>query len=324
MEIDTNDYDRALLKAVKAKLPEEINPVWFIMDTLSIGKEAAYRRLRGEVPFTLKDAALLSKQLDISLHEVVNRDSSRIYYYGMYLLDFEMPGPEDYRVLEVYLDNIRREYIDLFSQLAITANMFPPQLYLRYKGITRFAVFKWLYHSGERQAKAYHQVKIAERMQQVFRDSWEVHQCIRTTYYLFDRLLCRSLVQDLRYFSSVGLLRDEDREAIRLEAHKLLDYMEQVAIRGRYENGNEVHMYVSDIHFNKSFYNLKAGRIHLSAIETCVLNNLGSTEKTCYDKVDQWIQSRRRLSTLISQSCEPQRIAFFNEQRQQLNELTPV
>ena len=33
------------------------------MDTLYIGKEDVYRRLRGEVPFTLQEAALVSRKL---------------------------------------------------------------------------------------------------------------------------------------------------------------------------------------------------------------------------------------------------------------------
>ena len=35
------------------------------MDTLCIGREAIYRRLRGEVPFTLEEAALISRKLGV-------------------------------------------------------------------------------------------------------------------------------------------------------------------------------------------------------------------------------------------------------------------
>lgn len=314
-----NNYDKALLEAVKVRLPKEVNPVWFIADVLCMSKEAAYRRLRGEVSLTLKEAALLSNKLGISLNKIINADFSKIHYYGIFLADFEIPGEDDYRILQAYLDNLDHGRDDPHSQLAVTANIFPQQLYLRYKGITQFALFKWIYQEGERQAKAYHEVKVAERMQQVFRDSREIHQQIRTTYYIFDHQLSLSLANDLRYFTSVGLLRPEDAESIRSEAHKLLDYMEQIAITGKNENGNEVYMYISDINFNKSYYNIKAGDYYLSAIESCVLNSLASTEKNCYQKMNAWIHSRRRLSILITQSAEPQRIAFFNRQHCQLD-----
>jgi hypothetical protein len=319
--METHDYDKVLFEAVKNRLAPDVSPVWFIMDVLSIGKEAAYRRLRGEVALSLKEAALLSSELGISLNDVANNNSGKMHNYNLFLVDFETPDEVDYKVLQCYLDNICQGCNDPNSQLAVTTNVFPQQLYLRYKSIAKFAVFKWIYQSGERPIKAYHEVRIEDRMQQIFRDSRETHLRIKMTYYIFDRLLCRSLIHDLRYFTSVGLLKEEDTQTICGEAHKLLNYMEQIAIAGKYENGNEVYMYVSDLHFNKSYYNVRSGQYHASIIEACVLSSLASVDKNCYDKMNDWIHSRRRISTLISQSGEPQRISFFKELRRQLDEL---
>lgn len=319
--METYNYDRVLLEAVKARLPRDVNPVWFIMDVLSISKEAAYRRLRAEVPLSLRESVLLANELGISLNEVANSNPDKVHNYHISLIDFETPDEADYKVLQVYLDNLCRGSDDPSSQLAVTTNVFPRQLYLRYPSIVRFSVFKWIHQSGKSPLKAYHEVRVADRLQQVFRDSCQAYFNLKATYYLFDHQLCRSLVHGLRYFSSVGLLREEDREAIRSEARKLLDYMEQIAINGQYENGNPVYMYISDLHFNKSYYNIRAGEYRLSMVKACVLNYLCSTEESCYDKMNDWIHSRRRLSTLISQSSEPRRIAFFNELRRQLEEL---
>ena len=42
----------ALIEAIHAHTPQHSNPASLLMDMLNIGREAAYRRLRGEVPFT--------------------------------------------------------------------------------------------------------------------------------------------------------------------------------------------------------------------------------------------------------------------------------
>lgn len=315
------DYDKSLLDTLKTKLPVGINPVWFIMDALSIGKEAAYRRLRGEVPLLLQEAVLLSKALGISLNELADTGGDTVHYYNLSLVDFEIPEETDYISLRVLLDNIGQAGGDPLSQLGVTANMFPLQLFLRYKALTRFALFKWLYLTGRRQAKAYQQVKIADRMQQVLSDLREAYLQFSTTCYIFDRQLSRSLVSDLRYFTSVGLLSTQEAESIRGEARGLLNYMEQLAQTGKYENGKTVQMYVSDIHFSKSYYNIKAGGYYAGIIEICVLNGLVSTGENCYRRMNDWLDSRRRLSTLISQSSEPRRVTFFKEQHLQLDEL---
>ena len=62
-----NELNTSLIEAVKEKLPLKENLANLLIDTLYIGKEAIYRRLRGEVPFTLEEAALISRKLDNDL-----------------------------------------------------------------------------------------------------------------------------------------------------------------------------------------------------------------------------------------------------------------
>lgn len=50
----TNNPNANLIEAMKEKLPLKGQLADMLMDTLYIGKEAVYRRLRGEVPFTLQ------------------------------------------------------------------------------------------------------------------------------------------------------------------------------------------------------------------------------------------------------------------------------
>jgi len=64
----TNDPNTNLIEAMKEKLPLKGKLADMLMDKLFIrqktaGKEAVYRRLRGEVPFTLQEAALVSRKL---------------------------------------------------------------------------------------------------------------------------------------------------------------------------------------------------------------------------------------------------------------------
>lgn len=60
-----NELNTSLIEAVKEKLPLKENLANLLIDTLYIGKEAIYRRLRGEVPFTLEEAALISRKLGV-------------------------------------------------------------------------------------------------------------------------------------------------------------------------------------------------------------------------------------------------------------------
>ena len=50
----TNNPNANLIEAMKEKLPLKGQLADMLMDTLYIGKEAVYRSLRCEVPFTLQ------------------------------------------------------------------------------------------------------------------------------------------------------------------------------------------------------------------------------------------------------------------------------
>ena len=66
----TDQLNTGLISAMKEKLPQGTNLANLLMDILYIGKEAVYRRLRGEVPFTLAEAAVISQKIGISLDRI--------------------------------------------------------------------------------------------------------------------------------------------------------------------------------------------------------------------------------------------------------------
>lgn len=313
------NYDKFLLDTVISKLSPDVSPVWFIMDVLSIGKEAAYRRLRGEVALTLKEAVLLSQRLNLSLDEVIGENNGKVRPFRLCLADFGNPREEDYCILEEYVDALFRAQYDPSSTLTVLVNTFPQQLYLRYKNILKFFLLKWNYQNVAGQAKTYHQVKIPDRMQQIFRSSLEAYMQFTSTCFILDKQIGFSFATNLRYFASVGLVNAAETDMIRKEAHLMLNYLEQLAIIGQYENGNKVYMYVSNTSVDRPCFNIKIQKEYLSVFETCILNGIASTDETSYRKMRDWHASRRRLSTLISQSGELQRITFFEELHRQVD-----
>ena len=49
-----------LIAAMKERIPRGINLANYLTDALCMGKEAVYRRLRGEVAFTFDEIAMIS------------------------------------------------------------------------------------------------------------------------------------------------------------------------------------------------------------------------------------------------------------------------
>ena len=74
--METFRLNTMLIKAVKKQVPVDTNLAIMLMDFLCLGKEATYRRLRGEVPFTFAEAATISQKFGISLDELINTSIS--------------------------------------------------------------------------------------------------------------------------------------------------------------------------------------------------------------------------------------------------------
>ena len=95
----TNNPNANLIEAMKEKLPLKGQLADMLMDTLYIGKEAVYRRLRGEVPFTLQESALISRKLGISLDKIIGLSFKSNAMFNINIVDYDAPFESYYNIL---------------------------------------------------------------------------------------------------------------------------------------------------------------------------------------------------------------------------------
>ena len=70
----TDTLNEGLVGLMREKLPPGQNLANYLMDILFLSKVAVYCRLRGEVPFTLTEAAVISRKLGFSLDRLAGLD----------------------------------------------------------------------------------------------------------------------------------------------------------------------------------------------------------------------------------------------------------
>lgn len=315
------DYNEFFLETVKQKLHEYIVPVNFLMDTLCIGKQAAYRRLRGEVDFYLSEAILIANKLGISLDLIMGISTEKTSFYRFCKAEFESPTERDYLILNEYLEMIKIAKDDVHSHMIISSNSFPQQIYMQFENLTRFFIFLWVYHEKSKQTKNYNQICISDRMKEVFKSSFEAHQQFKDIHFILDRNVELYLVKKIIYFYSIGMISKEEVLLIHNDIVSMLNYLEKIALTGKYENGSRVNLYVSNYSIDENCCNIRIKDFYISIIETYILNGIASTEKTDYDRMEEWILSCKRSSKLISICSEADRVEFFNELRSLSNEL---
>ena len=293
-----NELNTGLIEALKEKLPPKTNLANLLMDTLYIGREAIYRRLRGEVPFTLEEAALISRKLGVSLDKIVGVSFSANAVFDLNVVDHDDPFNAYFTILSRYVKIFRAFQDDPTTALGTSSNTIPQILYLKHDLLSKFRLFKWMYQNKHIQCNHFENLKIPEKLVDTQREFVSLTQYIHSTDYIWDNMIFHHLVNDIKYFSDIHLISCEDIQRI-----------------------NSVRIYVSHINFEATYSYLETSSLQLSMIRVYSINSITTQDSEMFNSLKDWIQSLKKFSTMISESGEMQRIQFFNRQREIINTL---
>ena len=292
----------ALIEAIHAHTPQHSNPASLLMDMLNIGREAAYRRLRGEVPFTFGEASALCARMHFSLDRVVGLAATD-------KLSFQLKFKEFTALLETYNEILERDIAvmrevasDPTTEFATATNSLPAEFYGKYDNLNRFKLFKWLYQHevGNPAVRTFEELKLPAELRRNCREYVRWVQSVATTYLIFDDSNFKHWLNALRAYREMHLISQESVRVLRDELFAMLDEMETVAVKGEFENGNKIFLYLSDIDLESSYSYVTTSRHQAVNIGMFSLNGLRTPDPLMYEYVKKWIKTQSRFSTLIS------------------------
>lgn len=319
--METSNLNAELINAVKEKLPKTENIATTLMDILFIGKEAVYRRLRGEVTFTLAEAALISKKLNISLDSIIGTSFKNSALFDLNIVKPADPFETYSSILDGHIARFRKAGNDPLSEMGTSSNIIPMALSLKYETLSKFRLFKWMYQIDNSRCKHFEEIiiplKLLQKQQEFARLASHIHEI----YYIWDSMIFSNLANDIRYFRQVHLLSDEDKELIKTDLLLLIDELEVMANHGRNKTGNEVKIYISNINMEATYSYLEAEQLQVSMMRIYSINSVITQDYEMFLNLKKWIQSLKKFSTLISDSGEMQRVSFIKQQRKIIESL---
>ena len=318
----TNNPNANLIEAMKEKLPLKGQLADMLMDTLYIGKEAVYRRLRGEVPFTLQESALISRKNWVyRLDKIIGLSFKSNAMFNINIVDYDDPFESYYNILEKYVSLINTMPDDPSSVMGTSANIIPQTLYLKHELLAKFRLFKWMYQNKYIDCKSFEELDIPPKLVNIQKNYVAMTRHIHSIDYIWDNMIFQHLINDIQYFASIHLISDETKEEIKNELFLLADELEKLAINGKTADGNRVRIYVSNINFEATYSYVDTNNLQLSLIRIYSINSITTMDNEIFCTLKEWIQSLKKFSTLISESGEMQRIQFFKQQREIIDAL---
>ena len=325
MPINTNDnfFYQEFLTAIREKIPHHASIANTITDILDIDKDAVYRRLRGSVDFSFSEMALIAKKLGISLDNIIgieNVPSSRPTKLN--LCNQICPTEADYETFERHVNLLESIKDEPGTSIMEAGNIFPYHLFLDYEYITKFYMFRWNQASSYGNPVSFSEITISERLQAVHKNLCKYARHISSTLYVINNHLFSRFVTNVKFCTKIHLINDEDVSLIKNDLIALLNYIEQLTIKGKYpETGNEVSIYLSDIGFDANYNCLKSSNTYFTLLRVYLLNFVVGFNQDVYKETSAWIHYLQKMSTLISVSGEKIRAEFFDEQRKIIDTL---
>ncbi|MDU1891466.1 MAG: hypothetical protein E6767_12325 [Dysgonomonas sp.] len=319
--MDAVSLNKALLEALRQKMPEGINVVNVLLTILPLGREAIYRRLREEVPFTFLEVAIIAWKLGISLDQVVGKGLSDNSFFELKYHRHYQLTEKDYDMAYEYIEVLKYAQRDPTAEQAFTSTIFP-QLHANfYYYLAKYSSFKWMYLNGSPNTiKTYQEMEFPDKLFEAHRTTALETMNINTCF-IWDGMLFLSIVKELKFFKDVNLMTDKDIKELKAELYEFLDYLEKIASSGRSDTGKKIQIYISNVNSDASYSYLETSHLYLSMINAFALNYVVALDKQTLTRVKERVHSLKRLSTLISESGEIQRMQFFKKQRELVSSL---
>lgn len=309
-----------LIEIIRGRIPHGENLANLLSDMLYIGKEAAYRRLRGEVPFTFDEVAILSKAMDISIDEIIGMTSAKSKPFQLKLTRHVNLTEPDYAQMEECVNMLKSSRNCSYREYGASASILPMVFFLKHSHISRFFMLRWLYQwEGIGSVKSLDDIKVPARLEDIRKRYMEESSYVNYSYYIWDKLVLFYLINDINCFSEISFISKDDVAALKEELLKFVDEMENLATKGHTETGSKVEFFLSTVNFENTYSYFETDFMKLSYVKAFTLNGFASLDTSMFDRLKSWIVSLKRLSILISESGEMQRYQFIKEQRDLIN-----
>ena len=265
---------------------------------LYLGKEAVYRRLRGEVPFTLAEAAMISQKMGVSLDKLAGTNVYSNAIFDLNIIRQTDPLETYYSIVDNYVKIFRDLNHDPSSELCTSSNMIPQTFYLKYELLSKFRMFKWIYQFEKIDIeKHFEDIEIVDKLLEKQREFVRESQEFQHTEYIWDNKLFIYLINDIKYFASVHLISQEYVQKLKKELLQLLNELEEIATRGTFKTGREVCIYISNINFEATYSYIASSVYHISLVRVFAINSFATRDEQVFNSVKEWIHSLKKFST---------------------------
>jgi len=321
--MENNIWYDAFIEILHEKFPKKSHLTQALMDLLEIEREAVYRRLRKDVIFPAHEVVKIASAWNISLDEITEINSGQISFQ-MREMNYLNPSEGETNFLRFIIESIKYLKKTPSTEFMDICNKIPRQLCAGYQYLNKFYLFKMAcqYFNEKELVVPFSQIAISEEKLKLTKDYYEVIKYVPNTSFIWDRRIFEYLINDIKYFHSIYMITDEEKELIKNDLQNLLDYMHEVANKGCYpETQRKVSLYISQLNIDTNYSYTFTSDVNICFVHVFEKFEIYSFNSEMVANFITWMQLKKRTSIQISEVDERSRIEFFAKQRKLLESL---
>ncbi len=310
-----------LIDSLKRNTPDKENTVDLLMSIISVGKEAAYRRLRGEIPFTLDEAVAICRRMNISLDLLIGIKHEDIYAFHLNAIYSKDPITEYHKMLTEIIEavNYTNKDPDCISYRAYRS--LPQEFVFKYNLLSKLYLYILLYQLYPQYTpKTFSDIDIPEKVLSVQKKATLLMHEV-SSILILDKHIVADYVELVKYFQNLDMISNEEVALMKEQLYMMLDDMEKCALTGISLSGKDLDIYISHISFDCTYTYIEGSNFEASSIGVYCIDHISCDNPTICQTQKSWIKSLMRFSTLISVSGELQRNEYFYKQRKIIDTL---
>ena len=319
--MENNWYD-AFMEELYKKYPKRAQLSQALMDLLIIEREAVYRRLRRDVLFPVNEIVKIALAWNISLDELIGINSGQISFQ-MQSINYLNPSTEEINYLRFIVQSIEKLKNHPSTEFMDICNKLPRQLLAGYKLLNQFYLFKWIYQYGhEKEVVPFSKIHISEEKQQLDEDYYKVIKYVPNSNFIWDSKIFEYLVNNIKYFYSIWMITDQEKDQIKEELNALLAYLLEIANYGCYpETQNKVNLYISHLSIDTNYSYTFSPEANICFVNVFEKFEIYTFNLEMVTNFRRWMLLKKRSSVQISEVDERSRMEFFTKQKQLIESL---
>jgi len=320
------NLDGILTETILNYIPKSVKPFKYLMDTLDIGRESTYRRIRGNIPFTFEEIVKLSSKLNFSIDEIIEKNiknnkeisdsqqriqySPEGFFYTCHL--------NYYKILQTIVN--AEEF-----EISISLNRLFSFFVVNFDNLFKFYYYIWLHRFSDSSFNLrYSDIQIPTHIVSIQEKIIDKASLIKNVTFIFDRNILQKLISDLQYYFIRKLITEEELQEIKNDITDFIDYIEKnIQVGGvAEETSSNNHYYLSLLNIDmNSVYGKIDGNI-VSKFWSYADTSQALGKNDLIASHNNWIHSLKRSSILISQSNEIAQASFLYQQRKNIEMIT--